>query len=170
MDIRRLDPQDAPDYQAVRVRALWEYPDAFTSSYEEDIDKPIEAAEKRLGDTNRMFWGAFVDGHLCGMVGLERETRTKNRHKAHVVGMYVMPEQAGGGIARALLDALLAQARESGVEVLVLTVTQGNKPAQVLYESVGFHSFGVEPRAIKVDGRYHAKNHMVLELNPRSPL
>ncbi len=35
-----------------------------------------------------------------------------------------------------------------------------------LYERCGFRSFGVEPRAIKVDGRYYAKNHMYLELSP----
>ncbi len=32
------------------------------------------------------------------MVGLERETRAKNRHKAKVVGMYVAHERTGRGI------------------------------------------------------------------------
>ena len=164
MHIRRLGPADAPSYRALRVRALWEYPEAFTSSYEEEDKRPIEASEKRLDSEHSLFWGAFEDGQLCGMVGLERETRAKNRHKATVVGMYVASEHSNGGIGRALVDVLLEEARREGIELLVLTVTEGNAAASALYESAGFRSFGIEPRAIKVDGQAFGKNHMYLDL------
>ncbi len=49
----------------------------------------------------------------------------------------------------------------------MLTVTQTNDAARTLYESEGFRSFGVEPRAIRVGDRYYDKNHMVLFL-PRA--
>ena len=105
-------------------------------------------------------WGAFVDGKLCAYVGLDRETRTKNRHKATLVGMYVEPGAGGRGVGRALVEALLAEARADGLELIVLTVTEGNDKAVALYERCGFRSFGVEPHAIKVDGRAYGKNHM----------
>ena len=101
------------------------------------------------------------------MVGQEREARSKTRHKGKVVGMYVAPEEAGRGIGRALLDRLVAEARLAGIELLVLTVTDGNKTATRLYERAGFHSFGVEPDAIRVDGRSFAKRHMYIELKPK---
>lgn len=164
MPIRRLQPDDAPAYRALRLRALREHPEAFTSSFEEDEREPPEQARTRLAGAGTQFWGAFEDGRLCGMVGLVREARAKSRHKATVVAMYVAPEQAGRGIGRELLDALLVQARADGLESLLLTVTEGNDPARRLYEAAGFRSFGVEPRAIKVDGRPFAKNHMVLDL------
>lgn len=163
-DIRRLSPLDAPAYRALRVRALWEYPEAFTSSYEEHEKQPIEVSENRLDSDHTIFWGAFEGDQLCGMVGLERETRIKSRHKATVIAMYVASEHAGNGMGRALLDVLLQEARAEGVELLVLTVTQGNAAATALYEAAGFRSFGIEPRAIKVDGHAFAKNHMYLEL------
>jgi RimJ/RimL family protein N-acetyltransferase len=166
MQIRRLGPDDALNYRALRIRALWEFPEAFTSSFEEDEKQPIEAWEVRLGGENMIFWGAFEGDTLCGMVGLERERRAKNRHKGTVIGMYVSQEYFGTGMGKALLDALLEGARDLGLELLVLTVTEGNTVATNFYEAAGFRSFGIEPRAIKVDGRPYAKNHMYLELTP----
>jgi ribosomal protein S18 acetylase RimI-like enzyme len=164
MDIRRLTAADASEYRAVRLRSLKEHPEAFTSSFEEDELQPVDVARERLASTVRKFWGAFDGGKLCGTIGLDPETRLKNRHKATVVGMYVVPEAAGRGAGRMLVDALVADARAAGFELLVLTVTEGNSSAIKLYERCGFKSFGVEPRAIKVDGRGHAKNHMYLQL------
>ena len=166
MEIRRLGPDDATQYRALRIRALWEFPEAFTSSYDEFEKQPIEVSEVRLSGENTVFWGAFEGGVLSGMVGMERETRPKARHKATVVGMYVSQEYFGTGMGRALIDALIDHAKEIGIELLVLTVTEGNTVATNFYEAVGFRSFGIEPRAMKVDGRPFAKNHMYLEFVP----
>jgi RimJ/RimL family protein N-acetyltransferase len=166
MRIRRLVAADAPVYRALRLRALREHPESFTSSYEEDAAQPPELAGMRLASTDFAAWGAFEAESLYGIVGLERERRAKNRHKGTVVGMYVVPEAVGQGVARALLEALVAHARAAGVQSLVLTVTDGNVAARVLYEQAGFRSFGVEPDAIRVDGRSWAKHHMHLDLRP----
>ncbi len=129
MDIRRLTPADASAYRALRLRAFREHPEAFTTSFEELEQQPPGETQKRLVAADAAFWGAFNDGALCGYVGLDRESRVKCRHKATLVGMYVAPEHAGGGVGRALVDALLAHARASGLELLVLTVTEGNSRA-----------------------------------------
>jgi ribosomal protein S18 acetylase RimI-like enzyme len=164
MEIRRLQAADAPAYRALRLRALREHPEAFTSSHEEDAAQPPAVAEKRLASPEFAAWGAFQGRELYGIVGLEREGRAKNRHKATVVGMYVAPEVAGQGVGRALLEALVAHARSCGIESLVLTVTDGNAGAERLYAGAGFRSFGIEPDAIRVAGRSWAKNHMHLDL------
>jgi ribosomal protein S18 acetylase RimI-like enzyme len=164
MDIRRLTHDDAAAYRALRLRSFREHPEAFTTSYEELEQQPLADSEKRMSAAHIKFWGAFEDGRLVGYVGLERETRTKCRHKATLVSMYVAPEFAGRGIGRALVEALLAQARADGLQLIVLTVTDGNDKAAQLYERCGFRSFGVEPHAIQVDGRFFGKNHMYLLL------
>jgi ribosomal protein S18 acetylase RimI-like enzyme len=164
MEIRRLTLDHAAAYRTLRLRSFREHPEAFTTSYEELEQQPLADSEKRMSAANIKFWGAFEDGRLVGYVGLDRETRAKCRHKATLVSMYVAPEFAGRGIGRALVDALLAQAREDGLELIVLTVTDGNDKAAQLYERCGFRSFGVEPHAIKVDGRAFGKNHMYLLL------
>lgn len=166
MQIRRLTLADAAAYRALRLRSFREHPEAFTTSYEELERQGLADTEKRMAAPNMKFWGAFADGQLWGHVGLDRETRTKTRHKATLVGMYVQPEAAGRGIGRALVQALLDEARADGLELVVLTVTEGNAGAQGLYERCGFRSFGVEPHAIKVQGRPYGKNHMYLRLSP----
>lgn len=163
MELRRLTSADAAAYRELRLRALREHPDAFTSSWEEDQRQPVSASEQRLA--SQAFWGVFADGALVGMVGLERRARPKEWHKATVVGMYVAPEHAGRGAGEALLQALLAHAREEGLRQLVLTVTEGNGRAQRLYERAGFSAFGIEPRAVCVGGVFLGKVHLQLALD-----
>lgn len=163
MQVRLLTSADAASYRSLRLRGLREHPQAFTSSYEEDVQQPLQVAEARLASPRQSFWGAFQGSELYGVVGLERETRLKNRHKAWVVGMYVAPAVAGQGVGRALLQALLAQCRQEGLQSLVLTVTEGNEHARRLYEAAGFRSFGTEPRAIRVGDRYFGKTYMALD-------
>jgi ribosomal protein S18 acetylase RimI-like enzyme len=131
--------------------------------------KPLAESAHRLSpDSHDVVYGAFVDGALAGVVGCSREPRAKNRHKANVFGMYVAPEQRRRGVGAGLLAHLVdAARRESGVEQLVLTVTDSNRAARTLYERAGFRSFGVEPRAIHVSDAYFAKNHMILFIEPR---
>ena len=167
MLIRRLTPADVAPYRALRLRALHEHAEAFTSSYEEESLRPESAAAQRLAETSSTrFWGAFVDGVLAGTVGLDFDQRLKARHKAMVIGMFVAPEFTRRGIARALIATLVRDARASQIELLILTVTDGNHGAQQLYLDTGFVSFGIEPRAIRVQNRYFAKNHMYLNLQP----
>ena len=165
MPVRILTSADAAAFRELRLRALKEHADAFTSSFEEEARKPLSATEERLTADDNTFWGAFVDGQLQGMVGLTREQRAKNRHKGDVVAMYVAPESGRRGLGRALLQAVIDHARSvAGLEQLVLTVTRNNHAAFELYRTTGFMTFGVEPRAIKVAGEYFDKEHMILFL------
>ena len=167
MQIRRLQVCDALIYRAFRLRALQEHPDAFTSSFEEENVRPLADSEKRLAaEGAEKFWGAFVEGEMAGMVGLDCETRAKCRHQAALVGMYVASEHAGQGLGRALVAAVLQGARASGVELVVLSVTDGNKAACALYTRAGFRTLGVQPDAIRVGGVSFGKQFMYLQLPP----
>jgi ribosomal protein S18 acetylase RimI-like enzyme len=164
--LRELKVADARVYREFRLRALREHPEAFTSDFEQNSRLPLADTEKRLSSPNEKLWGAFADGALAGMVGLSVETRQKSRHKGTLVGMYVSPEATGLGLGRALVDAVIGQARSSGIEHLVLTVTAGNAGAVALYEKSGFVTFGIEPDAIRVNNVSFAKQHMYLQVTP----
>ena len=87
MEVRQLTTADAAAFRALRLRALMEHADAFTSSYEEEVQKPLSATEQRLApQSGNIFWGAFVDDEMRGMIGLNCEPRAKNRHKGDVSG------------------------------------------------------------------------------------
>ncbi len=155
----------------MRLRGLREHPDAFTSSFEEENLRPLADTEKRLAAaSDTVMWGGFIDGALAGVVGMTRETRLKNRHKATLVAMYVAPEYGGRGVGLALVNTVVQAAKAAGVELLVLTVTEGNRQAAALYERAGFAAFGVEPDAIRVNGVPFGKQHMYLQLtSPPDP-
>ena len=172
--IRVLQADDAPEYHALRLRMLRFCPDAFTSSFEEDERKPLSwvvarlAAGAREGDN--VVLGAFAPaGVLIGSVGLAREGRLKQRHKALLFGMFVAPEYAARGVGRQLLASCVARAQNTpGLEQIELTVTATNTRARRLYEAAGFRVFGMDERALKIGDHYHPKAHMVLYL-PAAP-
>jgi len=166
--LRALRPADRDAYRELRLRALREEPEAFTSSYEEQAASTADWASARLAtatDAN-LILGAFdAGGRLVGMVGLERQPRRKERHKAHLYGMYVAPEVAGRGIGGQLVAAAVAAARRwIGVRQITLSVTRTNVRARRLYETAGFATFGIEPEAIRVDQAFLDKELMVLRL------
>ena len=166
MDIRRLQIGDASELRAFRLRGLREYPDAFTSSFEEEELRPLADMQARLGTPmTEKLWGAFVKGALVGMVGLSHETRLKSRHKATLVAMYVASEFSGRGLGRALVDTVLQEARDCGLKLLLLTVTDINRSACTLYTKAGFSAFGIEPDAIRVGDVSFGKQHMFLQLS-----
>ena len=60
-----------------------------------------------------------------------------------------------------LLEAALSHASErAGVQVVTLTVTQGNQHAIRLYEGAGFVAWGIQPLAIATPSGLKGKVHM----------
>lgn len=169
MEIRLLTESDAEAYGHLRLRMLREHPEAFVSSHEEEVLKPLSWTQDRLKASEvspvRFVLGAFSEaGRLLGSVGLSVEEKLKQRHKAFLFGMFTAPEERNKGIGRALLVDCLGRAeRVPGLEQVYLTVTGGNA-AEQLYASVGFERFGMEQRALKCDGKYYPKIYMVLAL------
>ncbi|NJN18528.1 MAG: GNAT family N-acetyltransferase [Oscillochloris sp.] len=53
----------------------------------------------------------------------------------------VIPAARGRGVARTLLQAILARGRELGHQTAGIAVTIGNEPARRLYESLGFQLY-----------------------------
>lgn len=167
--IRELTGDDAGEFHSLRLRALKEHPDAFGSSYEAEVTVPNEATAERLRrnaeSRDSLTLGAYRRQMLVGMVGLFQETREKTRHKGNIWGMYVPIEEQGKGTGRALLSRAIELARNmEGLEQLHLAVVSSNSRARDLYASFGFETYGVEPRALLVDGEYLDEEHMVLFL------
>jgi ribosomal protein S18 acetylase RimI-like enzyme len=76
----------------------------------------------------------------------------KLRHKGVLWGMFVRPEARGSGLAAALVARVI---EEAGLEELRLTVVSTNTAAVRLYTRLGFTPYGLERRALKVEGRYY---------------
>lgn len=171
--IQRLTPEYASAYRALMLEAYALHPDAFTSDVAEREALPISWWEKRLvvgPDAKEVVFGTVESGSLLGVAGLSLETRKKARHKSTLFGMYVPHAHRGKGIGHDLISSVLAYARSQPPLLLVqLTVTDGNRGAQGLYERMGFVPFGVEPYAVAVGEQYVSKVHMWCDLRRSGP-
>jgi ribosomal protein S18 acetylase RimI-like enzyme len=159
--IRPLGQVDLPLYRPLRLEALRQHPDAFGSAFEEEQGSD---PARMIGDRPSVTLGGFVDGALVGMVGLVVSPRVKQRHKGHIVGMYVAQSWRRTGLARALLERIIQEGRSSGLVVLTLSVTVGNVAARRLYLSIGFSPYGVEPLSLHVGTEYLDEELMALRL------
>jgi RimJ/RimL family protein N-acetyltransferase len=164
--IRLLREDDVDAFLELRRAALSDVPLAFTASPEDDFVSSPEVFRERIADApETVIFGAFVE-RLVGMAGLYREPHLKSSHKAHLWGMYVVPEHRGEGIATGLLDAIVTHARGlAGISSVHLSVTSAAPEAQKLYERGGFRVWGTEPDSLRLDGRSVVEHHMVLHLD-----
>ncbi|WP_168118979.1 GNAT family N-acetyltransferase [Paenibacillus sp. HB172176] len=157
MFIRILTETDAEAYQAIRLTALTINPEAFGSTYEREAAFSIADVRQRIKPSAKQcVLGAFdMSETLIGIVTLLRESGKKTSHKANVYGLFVSENQREIGVGRALMEALLHEARRmDGVEQLNLSVAASNAGAIKLYQAMGFRSYGLEYRSLKANGDY----------------
>lgn len=163
MKVIPLAAEHASQYRELMLHGYQHAPDAFTSTPEERAAMPLSWWAKRAADPEgkSVAFGAFDGEQLVGTVAIEFPSKPKTKHKATIIGMYVLESCRGKGVGRQLIYAAVAQAQATpGIKVITLTVTDGNAPAIALYEAAGFSSFGVEPMAILTPSGYRAKVHM----------
>lgn len=168
IDCRRLDPERAQEFAALRLRGLNEHPADFGEDATEFAATSVEAHRQRLAPRpeNAVVFGAFVGGELVGIGGLYRRAdRQKVRHRAELFGMYVEPEARRRGVGQALLGALIQYGQGMDeMKILGLGVVATNAPAERLYKRMGFVTWGVESRALLVGRTFYDIAHMDLEL------
>ena len=162
--VRRLVVGDAQALRRLRLEALQAAPEAFNSSYEEEAARPFDWFERVATgpDRNAMF-GGFHDGALVGMAGFVAGERLKERHKGVLVGVYVQPAFRRRRLARRLVEAVIAHAAQHA-RVLNATVGADNQSACALYRALGFTTYGTEPQALCVGGRFLATDLIQLDL------
>ncbi len=167
LTIRALAEHELGAYKALRDHALAHHEEAFTSDAATEALRGAQSYRARLGDgvEGSFTLAAWHGDRLVGAITCERDLRSKVRHTGHIVGTMVASDQQAQGVGRALLAALLARAAaDDELHQLTLSVTAGNRAAVRLYESAGFTRYGSLPRAIRVGGRFHDKDLMLLKL------
>jgi ribosomal-protein-alanine N-acetyltransferase len=83
------------------------------------------------------FIAAYLDGVFAGYAGM-----TCVLDERDVCNIATVPQFRGMGVGKALTDALIASARESGASVIMLEVRKSNAAAIALYEKAGFTLVG----------------------------
>lgn len=145
VDIRRLGRGDGQELREVRLRALSDAPYAFSSSFGRESGLAPEFWEQRVAESERDEASVFLaveDGCGLGMAG--GFFAEEARRAATLWGMWVDPAARRGGIAQALVQAVIGWARACGADHLRLAVTdcEESAPAAGLYRKLGFTDTG----------------------------
>ncbi|MFC5465990.1 GNAT family N-acetyltransferase [Lederbergia graminis] len=161
MEIRMLSSlEDAEMYRRIRLESLKRVPEAFASSYEEEIDCSIDKYFNQFQSNDSFTYGAFVKGELVGIITLYKEQLYKLRHRAHIGAMYVSDSIRGLGVGKALMEVAIEKAKQiEGLEQLYLAVVSTNESAKKLYSSLDFELFGSERKGLKL------KNNMYYDVD-----
>lgn len=88
-------------------------------------------------------------GKVTAYAGLRAPFRSG---QADIQTIAVAPEARRHGIGRALMHALMVEARDRGAGELFLEVRDDNPSAQRLYDSLGFERIAVRPNYYQPDG------------------
>jgi ribosomal protein S18 acetylase RimI-like enzyme len=164
LTIRTLTRAEVETYRALRLAALRDVPMAFSSSYEEESQRSLEDFRARLPEDGVSAVFAAFDGEAAvGMAGFQKNSQMKSGHKGVMWGVYVAPAYRGDGLAGRLVDAVIARAR-AHVILLECGVAIENPAARRVYHKRGFVSYGVELKAICIDGVYYDEELLVLDL------
>jgi GNAT superfamily N-acetyltransferase len=147
VSIRRLTPDDAEAYFALRLRCMHDAALQFRSAPEDVVREGLAHWTARLASDDERIVGVFDGKVLIGIGGITRDWRVKLRHKALLFGMFVAPDATGRGIGLAIVNALIDEAR-GFVSSLHLTLMADNDRALALYERAGFTVYGREPQSV----------------------
>lgn len=132
--IRPARPGDETDILRL-IHALADYerePDA--------VDATVEDLRAHLfADVPRVFAHvAEKDGRIVGIaVWFLNFSTWTGRHGIYLEDLFVEPSARGGGVARELVRALAAEARERGCARIDWAVLDWNEPAKDAYRSLG---------------------------------
>lgn len=139
MTVCRLAADDWQAYRAVRLAMLQESPSAFGSTHDEAADFDEQIWRQRLTDNVVLL--ARVGRTPAGSV-MYSEHAAADPVACSLFGMWVHPGFRRTGVAQALVDAVVAQARAEGKRRVVLHVMSDNFGARGLYEREGFVATG----------------------------
>ena len=127
------------DWQAwrdIRLQALRDAPDAFSSTY---------AEQNKLGEDH---WRQRVAGGGLFLAWVPEVSAAEPAGMAggylavpgtvELISMFVRPQARGRGVGEALIDAVTGWARKRDATSVHLWVTETNKRARLLYERCGF--------------------------------
>ena len=139
--VRETVTADWQAWRDIRLRALRDAPDAFSSVYADQV---------RLGEDH---WRQRVSGgglflayipevspaqastfEAAGMAGGYQEVPSV----VELISMFVRSQARGRGVGEALIDAVIGWGRARDATSVHLWVTETNKHARLLYERCGF--------------------------------
>jgi RimJ/RimL family protein N-acetyltransferase len=150
--ISRVNADRWQDYRDLRLEALKNEPQAFSSSYEEE--QLIAETVWRTRIENALF--AIENGKLVSMAGFIRYNHIKTNHVCEIFGVYVRPEYRGKGIGKQLISTVIKEIKNiKGIKKIRIGVNPTQKAAEHIYLKLGFEPVGLLKKDMQVNGKFY---------------
>ncbi|CAN5826158.1 GNAT family N-acetyltransferase [soil metagenome] len=139
VEVRRIAAHDWLLLRDLRLASLADAPEAFGQRHEEAAKTPDEewqqtARASTEGKRRAWFLARDGEGEVVGLVQARRRTPAD----CLLFSMWVTPAARGGGVGRALVEAVADWGATWGAQRVVLWVYGANRGAQQFYERLGF--------------------------------
>ncbi|MGO9830025.1 MAG: GNAT family N-acetyltransferase [Myxococcaceae bacterium] len=146
--LERLKAEAWPVLKGLRLAALRQAPEAFTSRYQEEAAQPDgywqALALANAQDERSAGFLAFVGPTPVGLLACLWQD--KPRGLVRLVSLWVAPAARRCGVASALVERALLWAKDVGALACEADVTQQNHGAEVFYWRHGFRRVPAHPR------------------------
>jgi GNAT superfamily N-acetyltransferase len=138
-EVVRVDPDEWATYRQVRLAALADAPEAFSSTLERERALDERTWRQRLDSADSFL--AFRNEEPIGAVTALPYDESLDHGVAgawQLVAMWVSPRARKLGVGRLLVETVLGHAKASGAPSVVLWVFEHNHGARAFYERLGF--------------------------------
>jgi GNAT superfamily N-acetyltransferase len=146
--VRRIEIGEAELYRRIRLAALKDAPEAFTTTYEAAAARPAETWQRQADEAatgnDRAIFFASSNGETVGLVALCRDG--DHPDLGELFQMWVAPSFRGKGTAKQLIDAAADWARKSEFKMVKAAATKGNSRAVAFYSKCGFSQTTSDPQ------------------------
>lgn len=166
MDItyRKLQYSDLEIYHEIRLQCLYQHPNNFGTTYEEQrAGMPFKFdTYLKNQDPNNFIMGAFEKEKCIGICGFIREQGKRRRHRGCLIQIYIIQEFQKLGIGRQLIATTVAEVFDHlDVEQIILGVITENDQASKVYENLGFEEYAVFRNYLKLEEGYLDQRMMI---------
>ena len=155
--LRSVEPEDAEHMISYMKIMLGETPFLLRTPEEFDysVEGEAEVLARRRDDPRALMILAEADGEIVATSDvMPMGTKSRTLHRA-TLGMSVRKDYWRLGIGSAMMERLIAFARQAAFEQIELTVESKNYRALPLYHKYGFVIYGTRLHGLKYpDGSY----------------
>ena len=145
MLVRPLHPDDYPAVAAVFAEGVA----TGRATFETTVPSWAEWDAGHLAEHRFV---AEIDGDVVGWVAIVPYSRRAVYRGVGEESVYVAERVRGRGVGRALLEAVIASARDGGLWTLQAGVFPDNTASLELHRRLGFREVGVRERIGRLDG------------------
>lgn len=139
MEIQQLNTNEIERFRKIRLLALEDAPDAFSTTLQAAMAWSRESWVKQLQSLPTFV--AVLDGVDSGMVRCSSHSGELN--VAYLISLWVAPNARGQRVGEKLIGVVIDWARTNSYQRLVLDVGKHNGCAIALYQRMGFQPTGI---------------------------